>query len=352
MRLKFTLILLSLWSVCQAQYSFSGYVNSDDWQNTVYLSLVEDYRKISGVYAEQIISKTIANADGFFEFAGNNLDTANRIYRIHVDKCSENEQNINHFDGHCDESKALLFIANNSDQLKLPFSFGNQVFCDIISTNPKASAFVKIDSLKADMKFAYSEFRSQANRKLNNKKWFEKLQDFGKSLNEPLAELYIYAYLSDRASDLHGYYLKDLKSNDYYANLKQRLADNYPESSYQNQYQNELASDNYILNTTAKKGQAFNWEYLLLTLLIGSILLNVFFIFKKIKMSKNATKNLKQKLSKQEQVVLDLILKNKTNKDIAEVLFLSVSTIKTHTNNIYKKLDVQSREETKSLFNK
>ena len=53
---------------------------------------------------------------------------------------------------------------------------------------------------------------------------------------------------------------------------------------------------------------------------------------------------------KQEQVVLDHLLKNKTNKDIAEALFLSVSTVKSHTNNIYKKLNVQSRDDAKSLF--
>ena len=350
MRLIFTLILSAFCFVCQAQYSFSGYINADEWQNTVYLSLVEDYRKTSGIYTEQIISKTNARADGFFKFTGNNLDASNRIYRIHIDKCSENQQETNHFDGLCNESKTLVFIANNTDQLELPFSFDNQVFCDIISTNSKANAFVKIDSLKSDMKFAYSEFRSQANRKLNNKKWFKTLQNFGKSLNEPLAELYIYAYLSDRTSDLHNHYLEDLKTNDYYANLKTRLISNYPTSTYISQYQNELDSDNYIINVNTKKEQFFDWKYLLIIVLIISVLLNIYFFIQTIKTKKNSAKNLKQKLSKQERVVLDLILQNKTNKDIAEELFLSVSTIKTHVNNIYKKLKVQSREETKALF--
>ncbi len=61
------------------------------------------------------------------------------------------------------------------------------MFCNIKSSNPKTNAFVKIDSLREDMKFAYSEFRSEANRKLNDKKWFKTFQDFGKELNEPLA---------------------------------------------------------------------------------------------------------------------------------------------------------------------
>lgn len=172
MRKLILLIFLMISLLSQAQYSFSGFINPDEWQNYVYLSIVEDYRKMSGVYSEQIIAKTTADETGFFEFKGNMLDNINRIYRIHIDKCSESQQDVNHFNGHCSDSEELLFIAKNTDTLKLPFSFGNQVFCKIESSNPKSSVFLKIDSIKNDMSFAYGEFRSEANRKLNNKKWF------------------------------------------------------------------------------------------------------------------------------------------------------------------------------------
>ena len=349
MRLKILYIFLAFSTVCRAQYSFSGYINPDEWQNSVYLSIVEDYRKMSGVYAEQIIAKTTADETGFFEFKGNMLDTENRIYRIHIDKCSEVQQDVNHFNGHCSDSEELLFIATNTDTLKLPFSFGNQVFCTIESNNPKANAFVKIDSLKNDMRFAYGEFRSEANRKLNNKKWFKTLQYFGKALNEPIAELYIYSYLSDRSSDLHSYYVEDLKNNTYYDNLKSRLEVAYPNAPYTKQYENELEADRYMLATTA--GQTgFNWSYYMYAILAVSLILNALLFYQLWKQKQYKTKDLKAKLSKQEQVVLEYLLDDKTNKDIAEALFLSVSTVKSHTNNIYKKLNVQSRDDAKSLF--
>ncbi|WP_299125263.1 LuxR C-terminal-related transcriptional regulator [uncultured Winogradskyella sp.] len=349
MRLKILLIFLAVSAFCQAQYSFSGYINPDEWQNSVYLSIVEDYRKMSGVYSEQIIAKTTADETGFFEFKGNMLDNENRIYRIHVDKCSDVQQDFNHFNGHCSDSEELLFIAKNTDTLNLPFSFGNQVFCAIESNNPKANAFVKIDSLKHDMRFAYGEFRSEANRKLNNKKWFKTLQYFGEALNEPIAELYIYSYLSDRSSDLHSYYVEDLKNNAYYDKLKSRLEDTYPNSPYTKQYVNELEADRYML--TATKGQTgLNSSFYLYIFLISSVILNAILFYRIWKQKQSKTKNLKAKLSKQEQVVLEHLLENKTNKDIAEALFLSVSTVKSHTNNIYKKLNAQSREDVKSLF--
>jgi DNA-binding CsgD family transcriptional regulator len=349
MRLKLLLIFLSFSVFCQAQYSFSGYINPDEWQNAVYLSIVEDYRKMSGVYSEQIIAKTTADETGFFEFKGNMLDNEHRIYRIHIDKCSEIQQDINHFNGHCSDSEELLFIAKNTDTLKLPFSFGNQVFCKIESSNPKANVFVQIDSLKSDMRFAYGEFRSEANRKLNNKKWFKTLQDFGENLNEPIAELSIYSYLSDRSSDLHSYYVEDLKKNDYYNHLKERLENTYPNSPYTKQYINELEADRYMLEATSGNS-IFGWNFYLYIILALSLLLNAFLVFKYLEKRKSKTKDLKAKLSKQEQVVLEHLLKDKTNKDIAEALFLSVSTVKTHTNNIYKKLNVQSRDDAKSLF--
>ena len=349
MRLKIVLVFLAFSAICQAQYSFSGYTNPDEWENAVYLSIVEDYRKMSGVYAEQIIAKTTADETGFFEFTGNMLDAENRMYRIHVDKCSEIQKNANHFNGHCSDSEELLFIAKNTDTLKLPFSFGNQVFCTIESNNPKANAFVKIDSLKNDMRFAYGEFRSEANRKLNNKKWFKTLQYFGEALNEPIAELYIYAYLSDRSSDLHNYYVEDLKHNAYYNNLKTRLQTNYPNAPYTKQYVNELNADRYML-AAANGSSNFKWHFYLYVLLAISIVINALFLYRNWKQNQSKTKNLKAKLSKQEHIVLEHLLQNKTNKDIAEALFLSVSTVKTHTNNIYKKLNVTSREDVKLLF--
>lgn len=350
MRIKLLFVFLIISSVCKAQYSFSGYTNPEEWDRSVYLSIVEDYRKMSGVYSEQIIAKTKADSTGYFEFKGNMLDVENRIYRIHVDKCSEIQKDANHFNGHCSDSEELLFIAKNTDTLKLPFSFGNQVFCRVESNNPKANAFIKIDSLKNDMRFAYGEFRSEANRKLNNKKWFKTLQYFGEALNEPIAELYIYSYLSDRSSDLHSYYVEDLKHNNYYDNLKTRLETSYPNAPYTKQYTNELAADRYMLSASTEKKASNNWNILLYAILGLSVLLNLFFFYQFRKQNQSKIVDLKAKLSKQEQVVLEHLLQDKTNKDIAESLFLSVSTVKSHTNNIYKKLNVQSRNDAKSLF--
>lgn len=52
-----------------------------------------------------------------------------------------------------------------------------------------------------------------------------------------------------------------------------------------------------------------------------------------------------QTLSPSERTVFDLYAKGHTLKEIAEILYLSINTIKTHNKHIYMKLNVASREE-------
>jgi DNA-binding CsgD family transcriptional regulator len=49
------------------------------------------------------------------------------------------------------------------------------------------------------------------------------------------------------------------------------------------------------------------------------------------------------KLNDREYEVLNLIAQGHTNKQIADQLFLALPTIKTHTSNLYSKLDVNNR---------
>jgi len=350
LKLLFIFFFLLSFSV-KAQYSFSGQVDENHLENSVYLSLIEDFRKLSGVFSEQIITKQQIDASGNFQFKGNQLDTENRIYRIHIDNCKEDEQNQNHFDGHCDDSKEILFIAKNTDTITFPFSFDNQIFCEVSSSNPRANAFVRIDSLKEAMKYDYGEFRSETNRKLNNKKWFKTLQNFGKHLDEPLAELSIYAFLSDRSNNFHEYYLEDLKTSTYYDDLKVRLSEQYPNSVYLRQYENEINADKFSIEDPNKTSSG-KWSSILLVFFGVSLLFNGFLLYQLFKKKSKNTSNLKSSLTKQEQNILQLLLEDKSNKDIAEVLFVSVSTVKTHINNVYKKLNVQTRGEVKKLFNR
>ncbi len=57
-------------------------------------------------------------------------------------------------------------------------------------------------------------------------------------------------------------------------------------------------------------------------------------------------------LTKREIEVVDLICYGYTNSDIAKMLFISEHTVKDHTKNIYRKMDVHSRHELASVVNR
>ena len=57
-------------------------------------------------------------------------------------------------------------------------------------------------------------------------------------------------------------------------------------------------------------------------------------------------------LSPREREILVLLARHKTSPEIAQELFISAATAKTHARNIYRKLDVHSREELCALVEK
>ncbi|CAN0589399.1 unnamed protein product, partial [Ectocarpus sp. 12 AP-2014] len=52
-------------------------------------------------------------------------------------------------------------------------------------------------------------------------------------------------------------------------------------------------------------------------------------------------------LTERQREVYDLIISGKTNKEIMSELFIEQSTLKSHVNQIYKKLNIKSRRELK-----
>jgi NarL family two-component system response regulator LiaR len=48
-------------------------------------------------------------------------------------------------------------------------------------------------------------------------------------------------------------------------------------------------------------------------------------------------------LTDREREVFDLLAQGKTNKEIAEVLFITTNTVKRHLKSVFEKLDVHTR---------
>ncbi|MDX1314788.1 MAG: helix-turn-helix transcriptional regulator [Eudoraea sp.] len=328
----------------EAQYLFSGELAEKTAGKTVYLSLVEDYRRSSRIYFDQIIRKTTTDSLGQFFFEGNNLSAENRLYRIHIDECQDQNSPDEYFLGNCPNSQSVLFLANNRDTLSLPATFANELFCAVESTNTASDKILEIEAMKEEMILDFTEVRSEANTRLNLETWFQRWQEYGETLQEPVLELYIYDFLSDRTNETYDYYLEEVGDNPYYEELLGRLEAQYPEASFTNAYRREMLTDRLLSNPQSDDQKQFLW--FLGALLSISLLLNIYLLTRKTNKG-SAIETDPTKLTQQERKIAHQVLEDKTNKEIADALFISVSTVRTHINNLNKKLGVADREALK-----
>lgn len=101
-----------------------------------------------------------------------------------------------------------------------------------------------------------------------------------------------------------------------------------------------------------------------LLVILSSFLIVIYIQFNKRKISslsnqiKNQSKNnskeidsLINELTNRQREVYDLIINGKTNKEIIAELFIEQSTLKSHINQIYRKLNIKTRSELKSKLN-
>lgn len=78
---------------------------------------------------------------------------------------------------------------------------------------------------------------------------------------------------------------------------------------------------------------------------IGLVALVAFLGYMLFRQRKKQDKTILPELSKQETMVRNLILQGKSNKEIANELFISLSTVKSHITSIYGKLNISNRRE-------
>ena len=336
----FFLSYASSWS----QFQFQGQVSEAYRNKPVYLSLIEDYRKTGRVYLDQIIQKTKADSLGQFSFSGEQLPANNHFYRIHTDGCDEEESNQHHFMGQCQTTMSVLFIANNQDTLSLPLEKYNQEFCEISSTNPSSTYLLEFEALKEEMilDFVGAEHTELAET-LKFNKWFDTFHDFAKSTQEPLVELFVYGFLSDRSNETYESYKVYVEEHQPHINLANALSEYYPKTSYSTQFSGEMIENRDLEDERAKEDRSLDFsDFIPLLSFLGLAGVLLLFYKPKLRFSKRSHK---ENLTSQEQKVVNAIKMGKSNKEIAAELFISLSTVKTHINSIYKKLGVSSRKE-------
>jgi DNA-binding CsgD family transcriptional regulator len=328
-----------------ASYRIEGKVNLyGGWQPKVYLAAIEKLNDYYRASADLVIRIAPIMADGTFVIEGDNLPAEKRFYRLYLMKEQNRDYDACLFVGGDDHNFIHVILDNNS-HLKVTvdenaFSpFGNYQI-----TGDRSNQLMQQLSDLVYPSFEFYKFRFPTELKLSEEKLHQDLRLFSDTCTNPLVSLA--AVIN---TDFDEYFEKDQY---FYEDFGERLKKELPHSVYTKNYFRKLNYYAFEEQTKLPSWAVYLFMSLIMSLL-AFVALSVYLYRKTKKLQlqlqtkheKSSLKELYQKLTLKEREILALIKTGKSNKEIASQLFVGLSTVKTHINKIYAKLEVKNRKE-------
>lgn len=303
-----------------AQTAISGYLDIAQIEPSqeIYLSQIpiEDIANYENT--KQIAISTI-DINGFFHFEKQLISVKNSIYKLHIDYIDNDlKENV---------QREQLFILSNSDSIH--FNKNIVPLSQYVNTNVADQEWQKLRNFEDRLK----SFDTKKEDSLSVA-YIGKLKTYTKDSLEILMVKLIGIKQLDHKELLE----KDIVKNPtYYLALLTELTESDIERSEYLFLENKLA----FLTTEVAENKYASSK--IINILLGLVVAGLIFMVFRLKGGKN--QNSTADLSKQERNIQGLILAGMSNKEIANELFISLSTVKTHITNIYNKLQVSNRQE-------
>ena len=341
--MKNYLILLKIFVLlifCQSthgQYKISGYLISDKPNKTVYLAILR-FDEESAQSKSQIITSVKTDSSGYFEITGILLSEQNKFYRIYSN-ISETSLDLIRTP---ERKNFRNFIFSNKDTIFFPKNSSRVWFDKDKNTNFSDKEWEKINEFENSL---INEFRKTQNAEIieqTQKSFLSRYKTFcTDSITDPLVILLAYSKIKMELGKLD----TDFKENpEFYNTILSELKKTYGETSYYLQFREEVM---LLSHREVKKKYNFhkNLNYILALLVVIMILILLRVLKSNKELINKQTYEATSTLTKQEQKIANLIVKGKTNKEIASNLFISLNTVKTHISKIYSKLKVANRQQ-------
>ena len=328
-----------------AQYKISGVITAHQQRySRAILEYIPDINGLSTIDQNNIINSTTIDENGHYEFTGIDLPKEKLLYRIslqaprngitistglyknYISLSAEQNSQI-HVSMCSDISKGLKHCTVSGDKESLVLqSIYDDIFDPIFS------------------EFTYSDVQvSTTQEEFIENKLVTDLKHFADTTQYMLPGIVALSYI-DNMDEQYG--LDPVFYNDFISDW----AKVHPENKYLNQFRHKIDIIKYVnLQLTNPTRKTTVFAYILSILLIGA-LAYIFYLKTKITALKLEFKQEFKSLnfnvlSKKERAVVKLLLEGSSNKEIAQTLFIEISTVKTHVSNIFKKLNISSRQE-------
>ena len=327
-----------------AEYEIKGQLNlSDGWQHQIFLATVNKLDDYYNANPEFIIQVGSIESDGSFTLSGDNLPLEPRYYRLYLVKEENSEFDACLYGGE-DHNFIHLILDNNTtvDIQSDPEHFAP--FGNYQLIGDEANKALRDLSMMIFPSFYFYQIKFPSELQFSQQKLNRDLFEFADSCQHILVSL-----AAIMNTDMDQYF--DAESEKY-LNFGKRLSAQLNNHSYTEDYFRKMNYYNGGLSGTTLP----DWVIMIISVLFIALAFAVYQIF----MLKQTIKHLTAKkdhppmdqipsFTKQEEKILSLILKERTNKEIASELFIELSTVKTHINKLYAKLGAKNRSEAKLM---
>jgi DNA-binding CsgD family transcriptional regulator len=328
----------------QAAYRIKGRVNlTEQWQPKIFMAAVEKLSDYYRASPDLIVSIADVNANGEFVLEGDNLPAEARFYRLYMMKRFNDDYDACFYIGGDDHNYIHVIMDNHTElELEATSSPGAPFEDYRVKGNRENELMKKLTTLVYPS-FYFYQIKFPTELRFSEKKLHSDLKNFADTCRSTLVAL-----AAVNHTDFDEYYEKD---ETFYKAFGERLNREMPSADYTTNYLRKLRyySDEVVEVLPVWAA----WLLGFMTMLIIALSLMLFSLKQKLNLLRrsHSTKSggMEGRLTKKEKEILDLILADKSNKEIAATLFIELSTVKTHINKIYSKLEVKSRKE---LFEK
>lgn len=310
---KILFVLAFLGYQLTAQTAISGKVDfeNETLEPKVYLTKlsvdhIEDLK-----YAKSIAWSEV-KADGTFSFDKKHIADKDAVYRIYVNRVEQAIRDT--------ISQGATFIFSSSDQID--FSKEDRSFVNYVNSNHADKEWKKFKAFETEL------LQSQLAQE-------ERTEQF-KSYAKDSLRILMVKLIGIKQLEKKQLLDQDIAKNpDFYLALLDELKESeMPQANYVF-LEKRLA---YLTKEIVEEKYA--WSKVI-NIILGILAMGLLGVLVFQRKREHSTVH----LSRQEQNIQNLIVQGKTNKEIANELFISLSTVKTHITNIYSKLRVSNRQE-------
>ncbi len=344
-RFLFFFLLMLLAGSLQA-YEIKGKLKiSDDWQPRIYLASINAPENLFVASPEFIINEAIIDSEGRFDLSGQDLPEDPRFYRLYLVR-----NNLFVVEFTIDSVRNFMhLILDNNSSVTIENSVSGAVFDPVtINGSDRNTVLNDFENTYFRKRKLLNDINTTAKRDFQSQSLNKYIRNFVETCADPLIGLFAVYHIEDKETDF-------LRNSNFYFKFQEKVEASYSKSIYTSAYDDlvkNLVGYRDLVCEIPKITKPWRDWIIAGEALIILVLSFLLIIQKRHKKEKQPEIDFKLLLTDKERQIWESLAAGKTNKEIAADLYIELSTVKTHINNLYKRLGVSNRKEAILLYNR